>query len=158
VEQYIQTYLYRDVKRLFPGLDEVRFRRFLEMLGGLSGRVINHADVARALGVSQPTARDYFDIAHGTFVWRSVPAYTKDSLKRVVKHPRGYLRDTGLRLYDEHLIGPPFTRLLFALNGAAALPVSAFRRTRCANRKTGIRLASGGNRFGCPPDFARMTG
>jgi len=96
VEQYIQTYLYRDVKRLFPGLDEVRFRRFLEMLGGLSGRVINYADVARALGVSQPTARDYFDIAHGTFVWRSVPAYTKDSLKRLVKHPRGYLRDTGL--------------------------------------------------------------
>ena len=96
MEQYLQTYLYRDVKRLFPGLDEVRFRRFLEMLGGLSGRVINYAEVARALGVSQPTARDYFDIAHGTFVWRSIPAYTKDSMKRVVKHPRGYLRDNGL--------------------------------------------------------------
>ena len=96
MEQYIQTYLYRDVKRLFPGLDEIRFRRFLEMLGGLSGRVINYADVARALGVSQPTVRDYFAIAHGTFIWRTVPAYTKDALKRVVKHPRGYLRDTGL--------------------------------------------------------------
>ncbi len=96
MEQYIQSYLYRDVKRLFPGLDDVRFRRFLEMLGGLSGRVINYAEVARALGVSQPTARDYFDIAHGTFVWRTVPSYTKDSLKRVVKHPRGYLRDNGL--------------------------------------------------------------
>ncbi len=96
MEQYIQTYLYRDVKRLFPGLDEVRFRRFLAMLGGLSGRVINYAEVARALGVSQPTARDYFDIAHGTFLWRTVPAYTKDAVKRVVKHPRGYLRDNGL--------------------------------------------------------------
>src|SRR5439155_9587308 len=30
VEQYLQTYLYRDVKRLFPSLDEVRFRRFVE--------------------------------------------------------------------------------------------------------------------------------
>jgi hypothetical protein len=96
VEQYIQTYLLRDVKRLFPGLDEVRFRRFLEMLGGLSGRVLNYAEVARALGVSQPTARDYFDIAHGTFVWRSIPAYSGNVVKRVVKHPRGYLRDTGL--------------------------------------------------------------
>ncbi len=96
VEQYIQTYLFRDVKRLFPGLDDVRFRRFLEMLGGLSGRVLNYAEVARALGVSQPTARDYFDIAHGTFIWRAIPAYTRDVVKRVVKHPRGYVRDSGL--------------------------------------------------------------
>jgi hypothetical protein len=96
VEQYIQTYLFRDVKRLFPGLDDVRFRRFLEMLGGLSGRVLNYADVARALGVSQPTARDYFDIAHGTFIWRAIPAYARDVVKRVVKHPRGYVRDSGL--------------------------------------------------------------
>ena len=96
VEQYIQTYLFRDVKRLFPGLDDVRFRRFLEMLGGLSGRVLNYAEVARALDVSQPTARDYFDIAHGTFIWRAIPAYTRDVVKRTVKHPKGYLRDSGL--------------------------------------------------------------
>jgi predicted AAA+ superfamily ATPase len=66
------------------------------MLGGLSGRVLNYAEVARALGVSQPTARDYFDIAHGTFIWRMVPAFSRDVVKRVVKHPRGYLRDSGL--------------------------------------------------------------
>lgn len=96
VEQYLQTYLYRDVKRLFPGLDEVRFRRFVEMLGGLSGRTLNYADAARALAVSQPTARDYFEIAHGTFIWRSVPAYSGNVMKRAVKHPRGYLRDSGL--------------------------------------------------------------
>ena len=95
-EQYIRTYLERDVRRLFPGLDDVRFRRFLEMLGGLSGRIVNYADVARALSVSQPTARDYFAIADGTFVWRTVPAYSRDVVKRVVKHPRGYLRDSGL--------------------------------------------------------------
>ncbi|MSQ53455.1 MAG: ATP-binding protein [Betaproteobacteria bacterium] len=96
VGQYIQTYLFRDVKRLFPGLDDVRFRRFLEMLGGLSGRVLNYADIARALAVSQPTVRDWFDIAHGTFIWRAIPAYSKNVVKRVVKHPRGYLRDSGL--------------------------------------------------------------
>jgi len=96
VEQYIQTYLFHDVKRLFPGLDDVRFRRFLELLGGLAGRVLNYAEVARALSVSQPTARDYFDIAHGTFIWRTIPAYTRNVVKRVVKHPKGYLRDSGL--------------------------------------------------------------
>jgi predicted AAA+ superfamily ATPase len=95
-EQYLQTYLRRDVKGLFPGLDEPRFRRFLEMLGGLSGRILNYSEIARALGVSQPTVRDYLDIAHGTFVWRTIPSYSRDSVKRVVKHPKGYLRDSGL--------------------------------------------------------------
>lgn len=96
VDQYLQSYVFRDVKRLFPGLDEARFRRFIELLGGLSGRIVNIAEASRALGVSQPTARDYLDIAHGTFVWRTVPAFTRDATKRVVKHPRGYLRDSGL--------------------------------------------------------------
>jgi hypothetical protein len=96
IEQYLQSYLFRDIKRLFPGLDELRFRRFLELLGGLSGRVINYTEVARSLGAAAPTVRDYFEIAHGTFLWRRIPAYTRDVLKRVVKHPRGYIRDSGL--------------------------------------------------------------
>jgi hypothetical protein len=95
-EQYLQTYLQRDVKALFPGLDPQRFRRFLEMLGGLSGRILNYSEIARALGVSQPTVRDYIDVAHGTFVWRTIPAYSRDTVKRIVKHPRGYVRDSGL--------------------------------------------------------------
>jgi predicted AAA+ superfamily ATPase len=62
----------------------------------VSGTVLNYADIARTLAVSQPTARDYLEIAHGTFVWRRLPAYAGNPLKRAVKHPRGYLRDTGL--------------------------------------------------------------
>lgn len=95
-ENYVRTYLQRDVARLFPGLDHERFRRFLHMLGGLSGTVLNYADIARALAVSQPTARDYVEIVHGTFVWRRLPAFAGNPLKRAVKHPRGHLRDTGL--------------------------------------------------------------
>jgi predicted AAA+ superfamily ATPase len=64
--------------------------------------------VARSLGVSQPTVRDYFNIADGTFLWRTIPAYSKNTLKRVVKHPKGYFRDSGLlhhflRIPDEEL-------------------------------------------------------
>ncbi len=96
MDQYVHTYLYRDVGRLFPGLDQNRFRLFLQLLGGLSGTIVNHAETARALGVSQPTARDYFEIAHGTFVWRRIPSYEKNATKRIVKHSKGYLRDSGL--------------------------------------------------------------
>ena len=96
MNQYIGTHLYRDVARLFPGINENRFRTFIQLLCGISGNVINFSDVARSLGVSQPTARDYFQIANDTFIWRQIPAYTRNAVKRVVKHPKGYLRDSGL--------------------------------------------------------------
>ena len=99
MDQYVRTYLFRDVARLFPGLDQNKFRLFLQMLGGLSGTIINTSDVARTLGVSAPTVRDYFEIAHGTFVWRRIPPYEKNAMKRIVKHPKGHLRDSGLLHY-----------------------------------------------------------
>ena len=95
-EQYLKTYVERDVARLFPNLNTVRFRRFIELLAGCSGSVINYSNIARILEVSQPTAKDYFRIAHGTFLWRTLPAYSKNTSKRVSRHPRGYLRDSGL--------------------------------------------------------------
>jgi len=99
MNQYIGTYLYRDVARLFPGINEARFRTFVQILSGISGDVINYSEAARALGVSQPTVRDYFQIAHGTFLWRTIPAYTRNVVKRAVKHPKGYMRDSGLLHY-----------------------------------------------------------
>jgi uncharacterized protein len=99
MNQYIGTYLYRDVAKLFPGINETRFRMFVQILAGFSGNVINYSDVARSLGVSQPTVRDYFEIADGTFLWRTIPSYTRNTLKRIVKHPKGYFRDSGLLHY-----------------------------------------------------------
>ena len=40
--------------------------------------------------------REYFRIADGTFVWRHIPPYEKNASKRIVKHPKGHLRDSGL--------------------------------------------------------------
>jgi len=96
MEQYVRSYVERDIGRLFHGIDPVRFRLFVQTLASLSGRIINYSEVARSLSVSQPTIRDYFEIADGTFLWRKVPAFEKDAVKRIVKHPRGYYRDCGL--------------------------------------------------------------
>ncbi|MFB3078395.1 MAG: ATP-binding protein, partial [Lysobacterales bacterium] len=109
-EQYLKTYVERDVARLFPNLNPVRFRRFVELLAGCSGSIINYSNIAKILDVSQPTARDYFGIAHGTFLWRTLPAYRKNVSKRVSKHPRGYLRDSGIL---HHILQiPSYKRLL----------------------------------------------
>lgn len=103
MQNYFQSYLNMDVMRLFPGLNSQKYRLFLQMLSNLSGNIINYAEVARAVGVSQPTIRDYFNIANGTFTWRQIPPYEKDACKRIVKHPKGFLRDSGLLHFMLHI-------------------------------------------------------
>ena len=110
MEQYLKTYLERDIAGLFPSLNSVRYRRFVELLAGYSGAIINYSAIAKILDVSQPTVKDYFKIAHGTFIWRNLPAYSNNVSKRVIKHPRGYLRDSGLL---HHILQiPSYRRLL----------------------------------------------
>ena len=104
MEQYLRAYVERDVARLYPRLNAERFRQFARLLGPLSGSILNISDIARALGISQPTARDYLEIAHGTFLWRQLPAFSRNPLKRVVKAPKGHLRDSGLL---HHLLRVP---------------------------------------------------
>lgn len=103
MQNYIQTYLDRDILRSFPKLSRDKYRLFTQLLSQLSGQIINYSNVSRLLGVSQPTARDYFNIAQGTFIWRHLPAYEKNASKRIIKHPKGYLRDTGLLHHLLHL-------------------------------------------------------
>lgn len=103
LQNYVDTYLERDIIRLFPGIARPKYKLFLQMLSHLSGTIINYSDVARALGVSPPTVRDYFDIAHGTFIWRKIPPYERNALKRIIKHPKGYIRDPGLLHHLLHL-------------------------------------------------------
>jgi predicted AAA+ superfamily ATPase len=96
LENYFRTYIYRDVARLFPRLNAEKFRLFIRMIAGLSGKVINYADISRALDVSQPTVKDYFQVADGTFFWRQIRAFDKKSVRRMVRHPKGIIRDSGL--------------------------------------------------------------
>ena len=103
MQNYIQTYMNRDIVSLFPSLDRQKYQLFLHMLANLSGHIINYADVARALSVSQPTVKNYFQIVHGTFIWRHIPAFSRKVEKRISKHPKGYLRDTGLLHFMLHL-------------------------------------------------------
>jgi hypothetical protein len=96
MENYFQTYIQRDVARLFPGLNQTKFRLFAQHLAGFSGSVVNCSDLGRALGISSVTAQEYLEIAQGSFLWRNIPSYERGSLRKIVKHPKGFLRDTGI--------------------------------------------------------------
>ncbi|MDP1652664.1 MAG: ATP-binding protein [Rhodocyclaceae bacterium] len=93
---YLDTYLLRDVAALFPNLNRDRYRQLIQMLSHLSGSILNNAEIARSLGVSEPTVRDWLEIAHRTYLWRHVPAWDRSPHKQLVRHPKGYLRDSGM--------------------------------------------------------------
>jgi len=96
MQNYFQLYIERDIRKLFPKLDSVKYRRFVSTLSELSGTIINKAQLGRSLDTSEVTIRDYLEIADKTFVWRMIPSYEKTKSKSIVKMPKGILRDAGL--------------------------------------------------------------
>jgi len=93
---YIKSYVERDIQALFPMLNLDAFKRFFKMVSFANGEIINYANFARSLDVSQPTIKKYFEILEGTFIWRSIPSFAENLKKRTIKMPKGYIRDTGL--------------------------------------------------------------
>ncbi|OQX13506.1 MAG: hypothetical protein BWK73_12045 [Thiothrix lacustris] len=99
MENYYQTYINRDIRRLFPRLDSIRYRRFISMLASLSGTIINKAQLGRSVDVSEVTIRDYIEIADKTYIWRTIPSFENSKSKSALKMPKGILRDSGLAHY-----------------------------------------------------------
>jgi len=96
MENYVQTYVQRDIRAIFPRLDIVKYQRFVSMLAALSGTIINRSQIGRSLDISEKAIRDYLQIAEGSYIWRNIPSYEKSISKSVVKMPKGNIRDGGL--------------------------------------------------------------
>lgn len=95
-DNYINTYVNRDIKALFPRINSKRFQRFLIMLLRLSGTIINKREMAQALDVAEPTIKDYIDICDKTFLWRNLNSFEYQIKKEVIKMPKGHIRDSGV--------------------------------------------------------------
>lgn len=95
-DNFIQTYLQRDIAAHIPGRTAMELRRFWMMLANYHGQILNMAELGRAFGVSLATVRRYVDILEGTFMVRVLQPWYENIGKRVVKSPKLYLRDSGL--------------------------------------------------------------
>lgn len=95
-EQYVATFLERDIPQLGISIPSVTLRRFWTMLCHYHGQILNHAEFARSFGVSDLTVRRYLEILEGTFMIRLLQPRYVNIGKRLVKRPKLYLRDSGL--------------------------------------------------------------
>jgi uncharacterized protein len=95
-ENFIRTFLERDIPQLGSQIPAATLRRFWTMLAHHHGQIWNGAEIGASLGVAPPTARRYLDLLVGAFVVRQLPPWFENAGKRVVKSPKVYVRDSGL--------------------------------------------------------------
>lgn len=95
-DNFIQTFLERDIPQLGITIPSVNLRHFWQMCAHLQGDLWNHAKVAASLGVTGKTVAHYLDILEKAYMVRRLQPFAANVKKRLVKTPRVYLRDSGL--------------------------------------------------------------
>ncbi|MBI4675632.1 MAG: ATP-binding protein [Chloroflexi bacterium] len=95
-EDFVRTFLERDVPQLGITIPAETLRRFWTMVAHYHGQLWNAAQFARSLGASEATARRYLDVLSGAYMIRILPPWFENIRKRQVKAPKLYIRDSGI--------------------------------------------------------------
>ncbi len=95
-ENFIRTYLERDIPQFGPRIAAETLRRFWTMLAHHQGGLLNVAQLARNLGVDAKTANGYIGLLCDLLLVRRLQPWHTHTGKRLVKAPKVYVRDTGL--------------------------------------------------------------
>ena len=95
-EDFVRTFLERDIPQLGVRVPATTLRRFWTMLAHYHGQVWNASEIGKSLGVSHPTVKKYLEVLTAAFVVRQVQPWFENLGKRVVKAPKVYVRDSGI--------------------------------------------------------------
>ncbi len=95
---YVSTYLERDINELIS-TDSITFTKFLTAVAARTGEMLNYANIASEVGVSEPTIKTWISILERTGIVFLLQPYSASALSRAIKTPKIYFRDTGLACY-----------------------------------------------------------
>lgn len=96
---YVQSYLERDIRDLTQVADEMMFYNFLTVVAARTARPVVYEEIAREVGISAPTVKQWLSILVSSRIIALVQPYHNNVLKRVVKMPLLHFLDTGLAAY-----------------------------------------------------------
>ena len=95
-ENFVRTYLERDIPQLGPRVPAETLRRFWTMLAHVQGGTLNAAQLARGLAVDGKTVARYLDLLVDLLLVRLLAPLHANVGKRLVKSPKVYVRDSGI--------------------------------------------------------------
>ncbi len=95
-QDFITTFLERDIPALGLRLSSAALRRFWLMLSHYHGQIFDASEIGRSLAIADTTARHYLDLLSGTLLIRQVQPWFYNTKKRLVRRPKIYFRDSGL--------------------------------------------------------------
>ena len=103
---YIKTYLERDVRELSAVQNLDVFRRFMVAVAARTGQMVNYSNIADEVGRDAATIKNWFSILEASGIIYLLEPYTPSVLKRAIKTPKVYFRDTGLASYLTRWLTP----------------------------------------------------
>lgn len=95
-ENFVRTYLERDVSQFGSRIPAETLRRFWVMLAHTQGGLFNAAALARGLGVGGKTISRYLDLMVDLLLVRRLMPWHRNVGKRLVRSPKVYIRDSGI--------------------------------------------------------------
>lgn len=95
---YVSTYIERDIHELISA-DSITFTKFLTAVAARTGEMLNYANIASDVGVSETTIKKWISILERTGIVFLLQPYAPSALSRAVKTAKIYFRDTGLACY-----------------------------------------------------------
>jgi len=95
-EDFIRTFLERDLAQLGVQVPAGTMRRFWTMTAHYSGGIWNSSEIGRSLGEAHTTVRRHLDVLSSALVVRVLEPWYANVGKRLVKSPKVYIRDSGL--------------------------------------------------------------
>jgi uncharacterized protein len=107
-DAYVNSILQRDVRELANISGLTIFPKLLSLLATRASFLLNYAELSRASSIAHTTLLRYLTLLQTTFLVHTVPPWSNNLSKRLVKSPKLYLCDTGLLA---HLLGVNGERL-----------------------------------------------
>lgn len=96
LEDYIATYVERDVREILQVESLMTFRTFMRLCASRSGQLLNLSSLGSEAGITHHTARSWVTVLETSFLAWRVPPFFKSFAKRLVKSPKLCFYDSGL--------------------------------------------------------------
>ncbi|MBW8073246.1 MAG: DUF4143 domain-containing protein [Ferrovum sp.] len=96
---YIQTYIQRDIREMIKITNESAFYRFIQVIAARTSQLLNHADIARDVGIDQKTTKAWLSALEASGLVYLLQPYHNNLTHRLIKTPKIYFMDTGLCAY-----------------------------------------------------------